>query len=709
MSDEDTDTALPPPFRSHRHPSISATTRDVPVPSTIVADTSIPVPFTSTTSNIPSTTEATEPSTSQSATSSSSSPTVTAVAASAPSPVLTKPEIAGVTVGSIAAAGFVFGILALFFCLRGRRQKKKRASDASFGNDKIIIDQPRTPSPPSSLAARDIEHGIRGPETSQPYGLHAQAAIGRPPSNRWSFWRSSMKPEDIGIAVAPDPVQQTPYDRSPVTPVSAASYETTSLLLPEKPTYSLYPPPLRLSSHNSHVSPIDAPGTQAVDFARMPPGPIIRPAPAPRGRGTMDTSQTYFHHGQSTLRHVPPDPFVEPASNGRTVLAKQHQTLPAQRPRAAAPAPAVVQHGRLAEPVQVPRKPVPARLPTNDPRVTAQVDNPNDISALYSHPASLTAGPSMSLGAAHPVRRKSSGKRRADGKRPVTFLSTTSDTSFEDAESDDEPPPPLPMSVLAPAVALPRSRPHAAGVRYPVKPTSAAASPSFNQATREVRREQIELNPASDRSKGKAKVNPRTPSPRDKPVPNVPELAGSPLGERQQAPDSSSDRVKPGSAKWSILVAPGLEGIENIGTPRSNASTEWTPKNMKAGAKGTGSAGSKGKGGKITKKFIINASQPASDKIFDVSAFEKFLHDKIKVDNRVGNLGDVVQISQVGEGKIEVVAHTAFSGRYLKYLTKKFLKKQQLRDWLRVVSTSQGVYELRFFNVVNDEADDDDE
>jgi len=41
--------------------------------------------------------------------------------------------------------------------------------------------------------------------------------------------------------------------------------------------------------------------------------------------------------------------------------------------------------------------------------------------------------------------------------------------------------------------------------------------------------------------------------------------------------------------------------------------------------------------------------------------------------------------------------------------TKKFLKKQQLRDWLRVVSTSKGVYELRFFNVVNDEGEDDDE
>ena len=70
----------------------------------------------------------------------------------------------------------------------------------------------------------------------------------------------------------------------------------------------------------------------------------------------------------------------------------------------------------------------------------------------------------------------------------------------------------------------------------------------------------------------------------------------------------------------------------------------------------------------LSKQYIINASQPASDKILDVSAFEKFLHEKIKVDGRIGNLGDTIQISQQGEGKIEVVAHQEFSGRYLKYL-----------------------------------------
>jgi len=128
---------------------------------------------------------------------------------------------------------------------------------------------------------------------------------------------------------------------------------------------------------------------------------------------------------------------------------------------------------------------------------------------------------------------------------------------------------------------------------------------------------------------------------------------------------------------------------------------------MVAPAKRSAAAAKKGQ--KVTKKFIINASNPVNDKIFDLSAFEKFLHDRIKVDGRTGNLGDSVAISQQGDGKIEVIAHQEFSGRYLKYLTKKYLKKQQLRDWLRVVSTSKGVYELRFYNVMNDEAEDADE
>ena len=71
---------------------------------------------------------------------------------------------------------------------------------------------------------------------------------------------------------------------------------------------------------------------------------------------------------------------------------------------------------------------------------------------------------------------------------------------------------------------------------------------------------------------------------------------------------------------------------------------------------------------RIHKQFVIDAQQPAADKIFDTSAFEKFLNEKIKVDGRVGNLGDNVKITQVSEGKIEIVSHNELSGRYLKYL-----------------------------------------
>lgn len=111
----------------------------------------------------------------------------------------------------------------------------------------------------------------------------------------------------------------------------------------------------------------------------------------------------------------------------------------------------------------------------------------------------------------------------------------------------------------------------------------------------------------------------------------------------------------------------------------------------------------------LAQQYIINATQPTNDRIFDPSAFTTFLQQRIKREGRTGNLGDVISISNLGDGRIEVVSHEEFSGRYLKYLTKKFLKKQQLRDWLRVVSTSKGEYSLKFFNVVGDDGEEEED
>ena len=101
-------------------------------------------------------------------------------------------------------------------------------------------------------------------------------------------------------------------------------------------------------------------------------------------------------------------------------------------------------------------------------------------------------------------------------------------------------------------------------------------------------------------------------------------------------------------------------------------------------------------------KFVIDCAAPIGDSVMDAASFEKFLHDRIKVDGKAGNLGSKVTITKK-DTKINVSAELPFSKRYLKYLSKKYLKKQQLRDFLRIVATNKNTYELKYFKI-NSEA-----
>merc|ERR1711998_331601 len=108
-------------------------------------------------------------------------------------------------------------------------------------------------------------------------------------------------------------------------------------------------------------------------------------------------------------------------------------------------------------------------------------------------------------------------------------------------------------------------------------------------------------------------------------------------------------------------------------------------------------------------KFAIDYTVPLQDGLLlkGGEQFEQFLLEKIKVNGKTGNLGDKVQINRE-KSKIYVTAEMPFSKRYLKYLTKKFLKKQGLRDFLHVVASSKNIYDLRYFNIPDaDDAEDD--
>ena len=73
---------------------------------------------------------------------------------------------------------------------------------------------------------------------------------------------------------------------------------------------------------------------------------------------------------------------------------------------------------------------------------------------------------------------------------------------------------------------------------------------------------------------------------------------------------------------------------------------------------------------KIHLRFSIDCNTPMEDGIFDIESFEKFLHERIKINGKTGVLGDTVSI-RTAASKVVIDSKTHFSKRYFKYLTKK--------------------------------------
>ncbi|XP_034850056.1 60S ribosomal protein L22-like [Mirounga leonina] len=117
------------------------------------------------------------------------------------------------------------------------------------------------------------------------------------------------------------------------------------------------------------------------------------------------------------------------------------------------------------------------------------------------------------------------------------------------------------------------------------------------------------------------------------------------------------------------------------------------------------------KGGQKKKqvlKFTLDCTHPLEDGIMDAANFEQFLQERIKVNGKAWNLGEGVVSIERSKGKIPVTSEVPFSKRYLKYLTKKYLKNN-LGDWLYVVANSRESYELRYFHINQEKEKEGDE
>merc|ERR1712071_357793 len=108
------------------------------------------------------------------------------------------------------------------------------------------------------------------------------------------------------------------------------------------------------------------------------------------------------------------------------------------------------------------------------------------------------------------------------------------------------------------------------------------------------------------------------------------------------------------------------------------------------------------KGKKSTTKFSIDCRLPIEDNVIVLKDFESFLSQKIKVEGKAGNLGTNITVSMDKES-IVCESKIPLSKRYLKYLTKKYLKKNDIKEFLRVIATTKNTYQLKYFKIQNEE------
>lgn len=104
--------------------------------------------------------------------------------------------------------------------------------------------------------------------------------------------------------------------------------------------------------------------------------------------------------------------------------------------------------------------------------------------------------------------------------------------------------------------------------------------------------------------------------------------------------------------------------------------------------------GSKSKGGN---KFTIDCSAPANDGVVDTNDFAEYLRARVKY-QKSKDAGKNVTI-EAERAAITVSGPADFGKRQLKYLSKKYLAHEKLRDYLHVVASSKDSYTLKFFKL----------
>ena len=102
------------------------------------------------------------------------------------------------------------------------------------------------------------------------------------------------------------------------------------------------------------------------------------------------------------------------------------------------------------------------------------------------------------------------------------------------------------------------------------------------------------------------------------------------------------------------------------------------------------------------KKFTVDFNSPVENNLLTLESACKYLKTNMKINGLKGKLGDLIKINMTDKKDkvkntlvISVANSVKFSKRYIRYLVKKFLKREGIVRYLTVSSTSPNTYTVK--------------
>ena len=100
--------------------------------------------------------------------------------------------------------------------------------------------------------------------------------------------------------------------------------------------------------------------------------------------------------------------------------------------------------------------------------------------------------------------------------------------------------------------------------------------------------------------------------------------------------------------------------------------------------------------------FVIDLGVAYEDDLLVAKELADFLRTAIKINGKKGNLQEHVTIA-VNKDKLTVSTKVQFAKRYVKYLVKKYLKKNDILEYLKVIATDKQTYKIKYIKLAEGE------